>query len=80
VAIASRGGDAPLGDKPFSDAHGIALGEKVRIAASDYGVEPVEGELVVCADNELAVRRTDPRAGEVVVHFPRIGFQMTRAE
>jgi hypothetical protein len=56
------------------------LGERVRVAATDYGSDPVEGELVVCAANELAVRRTDPRAGEVIVHFPRIGFQMTRAE
>ena len=61
-------------------AHGIGLGDRVRIAATDYGVDPVEGELVIDAANELAVRRTDSRAGEVVVHFPRVGFGMSRAE
>ena len=61
------------------DTHGIALGERVQIAPSDYGIDPVAGELVISAPNELAVKHVDPRAGEVVVHFPRIGFQLTRA-
>ena len=62
------------------DAHGVALGERVRIAATDYGMDPVEGELVLSASNEIALRRTDPRAGDVVVHFPRVGFGMSRVE
>jgi glutathione S-transferase len=62
------------------DVHGIALGERVRVAATDYGMDPVEGDLVLSAANEIALRRTDPRAGAVVVHFPRVGFGMSRAE
>jgi len=79
LAIANEGSHASIGHLQYVDTHGIALGERVRIAATDYGVDPVEGELVVCAANELALRRTDPRAGEVIVHFPRIGFQLSRA-
>lgn len=40
----------------------------------------VEGELVLSRPNELAVRRVDTRAGEVVVHFPRLGFQVQKVE
>jgi glutathione S-transferase len=62
------------------DTHGIALGRHVRIAAMDYGTDPVEGELVAATRDALALRRHDERAGDVVVHFPRIGFQMTVAD
>ena len=79
IAVARRGAHDLAANRPFSDTHGIALGERVTIAPTDYGIDPVAGELVVCAANEFAVKRTDPRAGEVIVHFPRIGFQLARA-
>lgn len=63
----------------FLDLHGFKRGERVTIAPTDYGVDPVEGELVLSRTNELAVRRVDTRAGEVVVHFPRIGFEVRKA-
>jgi glutathione S-transferase len=59
---------------------GIALGEQVSVMPVDYGLDPVTGELLSCSASEIAVRRTDPRAGTVVVHFPRFGFQLSRAE
>lgn len=54
----------------------FALGSRVTITPTDYAFDPVEGELVIATASELAVRRTDERAGTVVVHFPRLGFQM----
>jgi glutathione S-transferase len=63
---------------PFVDTHGIALGERVAILPTDYGLDPVEGELVKASASEFAVRRTDAQAGTVVVHFPRLGFQMKK--
>lgn len=59
---------------------GIALGEQVSVMPVDYALDPVKGELLTCSATEIAVRRTDPRAGTVVVHFPRFGFQLARAE
>ena len=44
----------------------------------DYGFDPVAGELVCSSANQIAVRRRDPALGEIVVHFPRIGFRVTR--
>lgn len=64
----------------FVDLHGLSRGVRVTVAATDYGTDPVEGELVLSRPNELAVRRVDARAGEVVVHFPRLGFQVQKVE
>lgn len=58
---------------------GIALGETVAVMPVDYALDPVKGELLHCSASEIAVRRTDPRAGTVLVHFPRFGYQMARA-
>jgi glutathione S-transferase len=81
VAIARDSTPAAIrSDAHACDVHGIAPGRRVRIAATDYGTDPVEGELVLATDDALALRRHDERAGEIVVHFPRIGFQLTSAE
>lgn len=63
-----------------SDIPGITLGELVQIMPSDYGLDPVQGELVLVESNHMAVRRHDERAGTVVVHFPRIGYQVKSVE
>ena len=76
IEIAREGKPVDTGALKFVDMHGIALGETVAIMPTDYALDPVVGELVIASENELAVRRTDERAGTVVVHFPRIGFQM----
>jgi glutathione S-transferase len=65
-------------DAAFVDTHGLALGDRVAIMPTDYALDPVEGDLVVSTAAEFAVRREDPQAGTVVVHFPRIGFQLKK--
>ncbi|MEH6581218.1 MAG: glutathione S-transferase family protein [Halioglobus sp.] len=49
----------------------------VAVSPDDYGAVPVHGELVSLTQHEIALRRTDERAGEVVVHFPRVGYKVT---
>ncbi len=49
-------------------------GDRVQVMPDDYARDPVVGELVASDAHEIAIRRSDPRAGEVVVHFPREGF------
>jgi glutathione S-transferase len=58
---------------------GLAAGQRVAVAADDYGADPVVGELLRLTDSELAVRREDARAGRVVVHFPRLGYRVEAA-
>lgn len=62
------------------DSHGICVGEKVVVAATDTGTEPIEGTLYGATKNRISIAREDVRAGKVVVHFPRLGFEMRRAK
>jgi glutathione S-transferase len=57
-----------------ADPLGLQGGVTVSVTPDDYGRVPVHGELVTLRHDEIAVRRTDALAGEVVVHFPRIGY------
>lgn len=74
-----RNAEAVIDAAPLVDLHGVARGERVAIMPTDYGLDPVEGELVAASATEFALRREDPLAGTVVVHFPRIGFQLKKA-
>jgi glutathione S-transferase len=56
------------------DPNGRRPGDRVEIMPDDYGKVKVSGEIVALSPQHIAIRRHDPRAGEVVVHFPRAGF------
>jgi glutathione S-transferase len=60
------------------DPLGLRVGEQVSVTPVDYGKVPVRGELVTLDAEEVAVRRQDARVGEVVTHFPRIGYRVER--
>jgi glutathione S-transferase len=64
----------PRASNPFDEDP--PLGRHVRIRADDYGRDPVEGELVLVDADEIALRRCDPRLGDIVVHFPRLGYDL----
>lgn len=51
-------------------------GTRVRIRADDYARDPVEGELVLIDAEEIALRRTDALVGDIIVHFPRLGYDL----
>jgi glutathione S-transferase len=55
------------------------LGDRVKIGASDYAPDLVEGELVIANASELAIRREDPKAGSSIVHFPAEAFTLKKA-
>ncbi|CAD5110329.1 glutathione S-transferase family protein [Zestomonas carbonaria] len=74
IARAATPAELPVDD--FVDPNGFRAGQRVAIAATDYGVDPVEGELLFAGREELILRREDERAGVVHVHFPRLGFSI----
>jgi glutathione S-transferase len=74
--------DSVLGSEEsatFQDEHGIPLGSQVTIAAETFGQEVTPGELVAATRTRFTLRRVDERAGEVHVHFPRIGYVLKAA-
>ena len=79
IAVAARSEPLPLVCEAFQDDHGIALGTAVTITAETFGPEPTHGTLVAATRTRYTLRRTDPRAGTVHVHFPRIGYALKPA-
>ncbi|AKJ99137.1 glutathione S-transferase [Pseudomonas sp. Cab53] len=75
--VARNATPAALPEESFEEPNGFALGQRVAIAATDYGVDPVAGELVFAGRETLILRREDERAGVVHVHFPRLGFKLS---
>ena len=85
ITVANKAEPMPAGgnlllDSAFQDDHGIPLGTSVAITAETFGLEPTQGELMAATRTHYTLRRTDPRAGTVHVHFPRIGYVLKKAE
>lgn len=57
---------------------GLVAGEEVKITPIDYGLFPVQGKLLIASLEELAIVREDPQLGQIVVHFPRLGFRVEK--
>jgi glutathione S-transferase len=70
--------EPPAGVDP-NDPLQLRARARVSVTPDDYGKVAVTGELATLQIHEVAVRRLDPRAGEIVVHFPRIGYRVALA-
>lgn len=86
AAIAIAAGAEPaapghglLNDSSFEDDHGIALGSQVSIRAESFGAESSAGTLVAATRTHFSLRRIDARAGAVHVHFPRVGYVLSKS-
>jgi glutathione S-transferase len=78
LAIAREGRPAAIVQPDPHEPNGLVPGTRVAVTPDDYAFDPVQGELVFSAVHEVAIRRHDPAVGDVVVHFPRYGFRVTR--
>ncbi len=79
LALAAAAEPQPSGanllvDSAFQDDHGIPLGTRVTVRPESFGSEATEGELIAATRTHYSLRREDPRAGVVPVHFPRLGY------
>jgi glutathione S-transferase len=70
--------DAVAASDPH-DPRGLKAGDAVTVSADDYGRDPIAGEIVFSNPHEIAIKRSAPEIGEVVVHFPRAGFTVSKA-
>lgn len=76
LAVARNSTPQTTHSSNLPDPSGLKIGDAVVVSATDYGADPVKGELVKSALNEVAIRRHDEQVGEIVVHFPRVGFKI----
>jgi glutathione S-transferase len=78
LAVAARASAyAPV---QVETGQGFEAGTRVAVAATDYATDSVSGTLVGLTNDEVAIERSDPRAGTVHVHFPRIGYQIKKSD
>ncbi|MDH3638827.1 MAG: glutathione S-transferase family protein [Gammaproteobacteria bacterium] len=62
------------------DPQQLRPGMRVTIVPEgDGGDPPVMGDIVRTAIDQVAIRRSDPQVGNVVVHFPRVGYRISVA-
>ena len=78
MAIAREATPTTAAQTDADDPDGLAPGAAVTVAALDYGKEPIAGTLVASSAQQVAIRRSDPLVGDLVVHFPRAGFTVQR--
>jgi len=79
-AFAVARGATPLpGVVDPADAQGLKAGETVDVGPEEEMRRgDVRGTVVAATVNEIAVRRSHPKCGVVVVHFPRLGYRVRR--
>ncbi len=80
-AIDLAASSEPDGAADVDPADPLALspGDPITVTPSGEGGDPgVAGELVRLGVDNIAIRRRDERAGELVVHFPRVGYEVQR--
>jgi glutathione S-transferase len=80
IRISMKSTPKPLLEEVFEDVHSLPLGSRVIIQAESFGIEPSEGELLAATKTRFTIKRSDPRAGTVHVHFPRNGFVLKAAQ
>lgn len=64
---------------PNGDSGGLKAGCPVIVTPDDNARVPVKGTLVAAGDAEVVIHRTDAQAGDLHIHFPRLGFDVVAA-
>lgn len=62
-----------------ANPEGLQRGDRVSLRAEVAGREPVVGALHILTRQHVAVTVLGDRVGQVVVHFPRVGYVVSRA-
>lgn len=60
---------------PDGDPGGLRAGCPVVVTPDDNARVPVSGTLVAAGADEVVIHRKDPQAGNLHIHFPRLGFR-----
>ena len=62
------------------NAEGLRYRDMVQVKAEVAGRDPTVGALHTLTHQHVAVMHSNPRVGEMVVHLPRMGYVISRAE
>lgn len=77
IAIAAQNEPLAADSTDPLDPQGLVPGMRVVVSPDlDGGEQPVEGEVASASCTRISVTRTDPEAGKLCVHFPRMGYRV----
>lgn len=76
-ALAIARATEPVSVAPASSD--LPTGVALSVTPTDWGFDTVTGICVAADTESVALRRDDPEAGNVLVHFPRAGFAIAAA-
>lgn len=66
-----------LPEAKTSDLQGLKPGMQVSIIPDSDGGDPaVEGAIAAVNDSDIAILRENQQVGQVVIHFPRVGYRI----
>lgn len=79
-AVARAAQPAPVTHlDPDGDPGGLPAGAVVTVTPDDNARVPVSGRLVAASADEIVIHRKDAQAGDLHIHFPRLGFDVLPA-
>jgi glutathione S-transferase len=80
LAIARAAVPQTLPHEDSREPNGLKPGDRIEVAPDDYAREDVvRGELVRSSALDVALLRRDHDLGEIVQHFPRLGFVIVKS-
>jgi glutathione S-transferase len=79
LAVAAAATPEQVTAASAADFSGAKPGDKVTVAANDYGRDPVAGALLAIDAQRIVIHRRDGAVGDLHLHFPRVGFDVRRA-
>lgn len=78
--IATNAQPASVDHLPVNgDPGGLQDGQQVVVTPEDNARVPVAGSLVRASDIEVVIHRRDAQAGDLHIHFPRLGYTVQAA-
>ncbi|WOJ94636.1 glutathione S-transferase [Congregibacter variabilis] len=77
IEVARSSDPAAIDEPQIDPLLNIDAEASVQVMPTDYGFQAVTGQLLVVDDNRIIVARQDPQAGQLHVHFPRYGFEVS---
>lgn len=80
LAIARDANPASEASVMPNNREGLERGDQVSVKAEIAGRDPVTGKLHILSKRHVAVQVTGEQVGEVVVHFPRVGYVVNKVD
>ncbi len=77
AALASAAASEPVLPELITSLSSTEIGTNVQVVPTDYGKIPVTGKLVALSAEEIVIERVDDQIGNVMTHFPTIGFELS---